>query len=140
MMKKKNIKNDIDIVKKYLIDSFYHDPDTRYTIKKINKDTNVNRDTIRLVVDMLKRKKLINNKYEFKLTLEAVNYLETDIKNFKSHLYTVIAIFLSIYSLSYSISTIFITKNLFLFFLFNILILLVITFFIVVIFVLEMKF
>ena len=89
---------------------------------------------------MLKRKKLINNKYEFKLTLEAVNYLETDIKNFKSHLYTVIAIFLSIYSLSYSISTIFITKNLFLFFLFNILILLVITFFIVVIFVLEMKF
>ena len=129
IMKKKNIKNDISIVKKYLRDSFYVDPYTIYTIKKINKDTNVNKDTIKLVIDMLRRKKLINNKYEFKLTLEAANYLDGEINNFKSHLYSIIAIFLSIYSLSYSISAIFITNNLFFFFLFNILFLFAIVFY-----------
>lgn len=67
-----NIKNDIYTVKNYLINSFYNDSDIKYTIKKINKNTNVNKDTVKLVIDMLKRKKLIDNKYEFRLTLDVV--------------------------------------------------------------------
>ena len=67
-----NIKNDIYTVKNYLINSFYNDSDIKYTIKKINKNTNVNKDTVKLVIDMLKLKKLIDNKYEFRLTLDVV--------------------------------------------------------------------
>ena len=139
MKNKTNIKSDITIVKKYLIKSFYNDSDIKYTIKKINKNTNVNKDTIKLVIDMLKRKKLIENRYEFKLTLESVEFLENNLKNFKSYIYTIIAIFLSIYSLSYSVSAIIITNSSF-FILYNVLILLVITFFMVIIYILEMKF
>ena len=67
-----NIKNDIYTVKNYLINIFYNDSYIKYTIKKINKNTNVNKDTVKLVIDMLKRKKLIDNKYEFRLTLDVV--------------------------------------------------------------------
>ncbi len=43
-MKKKNnnIKDNISIVKSYLIESFYINPHNKYTIKKINIATNVN--------------------------------------------------------------------------------------------------
>lgn len=59
MKNKTNIKSDITTVMTYLIGSFYHDSDIKYTIKKINKNTNVNKDTIKLVIDMLKRKNLL---------------------------------------------------------------------------------
>ena len=79
MKNKTNIKSDISTIKNYLIEGFYNDPDIKYTIKKINKNTNVNKDTVKLVIDMLKRKKLIDSKYEFKLTLESVEFLESSI-------------------------------------------------------------
>ena len=78
MKKKNNIKEDIANVKHYLIENFYCNPDNRYTIKMINKNTNINIDTIKLVIGMLKRKKLIKNNYEFKLTLESIEFLEND--------------------------------------------------------------
>ena len=57
---------------------------------------------------MLKRKKLIYNKYEFKLTLETVDYLENDFKDFKSNLLSAISI--SIASMALSIN-IFVNQN-----------------------------
>ena len=139
MKKQNNIKKDITTIKCYLINNFYYDSDYKYTISKISKNTDVSKDTIKLVIDMLKRKKLIKNNYEFKLTLDAVEFLENNLKNFKSHIYTIIAVFLSIYSLSYSVSAIIITSSSF-FILYNVLILLAITFFMVVIYKLEIKF
>lgn len=52
---------------------------------------------------MLKRKKLIYNKYEFKLTLEAVDYLENDFKDFKSNLLSAISIPVASMALSINI-------------------------------------
>ena len=46
---------------------------------------------------MLMRKNLIDNRYEFKLTLEAVELLENDFKNFKSYIYTITAIFIDLF-------------------------------------------
>ena len=139
MKKQNNIKKDITTIKSYLINNFYYDSDYKYTISKISKNTDVSKDTIKLVIDMLKRKKLIKNNYEFKLTLDAVEFLENNLKNFKSHIYTIIAVFLSIYSMSYSVSAIIITSSSF-FILYNVLILLAITFFMFVIYKLEIKF
>lgn len=98
-----NIKSDITIVKKYLIKSFYNDSDIKYTIKKINKNTNVNKDTIKLVIDMLKRKKLIDNKYEFKLTLESVEFLESSIISSQGPKLSAISIYIACGSLIISV-------------------------------------
>ena len=103
MKKKNNIKEDIANVKHYLIENFYCNPDNRYTIKMINKNTNINIDTIKLVIGMLKRKKLIKNNYEFKLTLESIEFLENDFKYFKSNLLSAISISIAVFSLSISV-------------------------------------
>ena len=63
----------------------------------INKNTNINIDTIKLVIDMLKQKKLIKNNYEFKLTLESIEFLENDFKYYKSNLLSYISISLSFF-------------------------------------------
>ena len=83
MKKQNNIKKDITTIKSYLINSFYYDSDYKYTISKISKNTDVSKDTIKLVIDMLKRKKLIENNYEFKLTLDAIEFLENNLKTLK---------------------------------------------------------
>ncbi len=99
-----NIKNDIYTVKNYLINSFYDDSDIKYTIKKINKNTNVNKDTVKLVIiDMLKRKKLIDNKYEFRLTLDAVEFLESSIINLRGSKLSAISIYIACGSLIISV-------------------------------------
>lgn len=98
-----NIKNDIYTVKSYLINSFYNDSDIKYTIKKINKNTNVNKDTVKLVIDMLKRKKLIDNKYEFRLTLDAVEFLESSIINLRGQKLSAISIYIACGSLIISV-------------------------------------
>ena len=85
------------------IENFYCNPDNRYTIKMINKNTNINIDTIKLVIGMLKRKKLIKNNYEFKLTLESIEFLENDFKYFKSNLLSAISISIAVFSLSISV-------------------------------------
>ena len=103
MKNRTNIKSDISTIKNYFIESFYNDPDIKYTIKKINKNTNVNKDTIKLVIDMLKRKKLIDNKYEFKLTLETIEFLENNLKNYKSYLLPAISISIACVALSVNI-------------------------------------
>ena len=98
-----NIKNDIYTVKNYLINSFYNDSDIKYTIKKINKNTNVNKDTVKLVIDMLKREKLIDNKYEFRLTLDAVEFLESSIINLRGPKLSAISIYIACGSLIISV-------------------------------------
>ena len=82
-----NIKSDITIVKKYLIKSFYNDSDIKYTIKKINKNTNVN----------------IDNKYEFKLTLESVEFLESSIISSQGPKLSAISIYIACGSLIISV-------------------------------------
>ena len=52
---------------------------------------------------MLKRKKLIKNNYEFKLTLESIEFLENDFKYFKSNLLSAISISIAVFSLSISV-------------------------------------
>ena len=52
---------------------------------------------------MLKRKKLIDNKYEFKLTLEAIEFLENNLKNYKSYLLSTISISIACVALSVNI-------------------------------------
>ena len=103
MKNKTNIKNDISTIKSYLIESFYNDQDIKYTIKKINKNTNVNKDTIKLVIDMLKRKKLIDNKYEFKLTLESVEFFESSIISLRGPKLSAISICIACASLIISV-------------------------------------
>ena len=100
---KNNTKKDINIVKTYLINSFYNDPDIRYSIKKIHKDTYVNKDIIKLVIDMLKKKKLINNNYEFKLNLEAIEFLESNIISFRGQKLSAISIYIACGSLLISV-------------------------------------
>lgn len=102
-MSKNNIKKDINTVKYYLIASFYNNPDIRYTIKLINKNTNVNKDTIKLVVSMLKHKRLITSTSNFKLTLDIVEMLENDYNNLQSRFLSTVSITLSCIALTITI-------------------------------------
>lgn len=69
---KNNVKTDITSIEKYFVENFYINPNNIYTIAKINKNTNVDKKTVKLVVDMLRKKKLITKSCSFKLNLETV--------------------------------------------------------------------
>lgn len=96
---KNNVKTDITSIEKYFVENFYINPNNIYTIAKINKNTNVDKKTVKLVVDMLRKKKLITKSCSFKLNLETVEFLEMNLKSLNSQELTRIAISIAIVSL-----------------------------------------